>query len=83
MLRYESIFMVSKILLYGLPISAAIMVLMHISMMEGFQFEMVIPWLSVAIAIVGVFLIVGVTMLYSSHKVKKENIIDALRTENL
>lgn len=83
MLRYESIFYGLKALLYGLPISAAIMVLMHISMMEGFQFEMVIPWLSVAIAIVGVFLIVGVTMLYSSHKVKKENIIDALRTENL
>ena len=37
--------------------------------------------MSVAIAIVAVFMIVGVAMLYSSKKIKKENIIDILKQE--
>jgi len=46
-----------------------------------FDYAFTVPWASVAVVIVSVFLIVGVAMLYSSAKVKKENIIDVLKQE--
>lgn len=82
MINYESIFYGIKALLYGLPISFGIMLLMHRAFSEGFSFGFTIPWLSVLYVIIAVFAIVGISMLYSSSKVKKENIIDALKQEN-
>jgi putative ABC transport system permease protein len=37
----------------------------------------------VVIAVAAVFIVVFVTMLYASRKIKKDNTIDALRTENV
>lgn len=82
MIRYESIFYGLKTLLYGLPISFGIMLIMSRSISNmGFSFY--IPWLAVLIAVFGVFAVVGVTMLYSSSKVKKQNIVDGLKDENI
>ncbi len=41
------------------------------------------PWASYGVAVIAIFIIVGSTMLYSSARVKKENIIDALKAENM
>ena len=46
-----------------------------------FSYEFIVPWSSVAVVVVSVFVIVGVAMLYSSAKVRKENIIDVLKQE--
>ncbi|SNT18082.1 putative ABC transport system permease protein [Anaerovirgula multivorans] len=81
MINYESIFYGIKALVYGLPISFAMMYLIYRTLMMKFRFGFEIPWVSVFIAIAAVFIIVGVAMLYSSKKVKKENIIDALKQE--
>ena len=35
------------------------------------------------IAVAAVYLVVGITMLYGSRKVRKQNIIDGLRQENI
>src|SRR5690625_2147871 len=78
MINYESIFYGIKSLLYGLPISFGIMYLIYHSMMGAFKYPFQIPWGSIIGTIIAVFLIVGSAMLYSSSKVKKENIIDAL-----
>lgn len=83
MINYESIFYGIKSLLYGLPISIAVMYLIHRSLMNIFKYNFRLPWLSIIIVIVTVFIIVGASMLYSSAKVKKENIIDALKQENI
>lgn len=83
MIHYESIFYGLKSLLYGLPISGGIMWLIYHSMSEGFSYPFTVPWGSICITIVGIFLIVGVSMLYASAKVRKENIIDALKQENI
>ncbi|MEC5273002.1 ABC transporter permease [Caldifermentibacillus hisashii] len=83
MLNYESIFYGMKALLYGLPISLVIMYLMYRSFSNSFAYRFNLPWVSLLVTILGVFIIVGVTMLYSSSKVKKENIIDALKQENI
>jgi putative ABC transport system permease protein len=81
MLNYESIFYGVKALLYGLPISILVMYLMHRTLMMNFDYAFTIPTTSLCIVIVAVFIIVGVAMLYSSNKVRKENIIDALKQE--
>ncbi len=81
MLNYESIFYGLKALIYGLPISIAVIYLIYKVLMDSFEFAFILPLTSIGIVIISVFLIVGIAMLYSSHKVRKENIIDALRQE--
>ncbi|WP_303864205.1 ABC transporter permease [Alkalibaculum bacchi] len=81
MINYESLFYGIKALLYGLPISFVVMYLIHKTLMVKFGFVFEIPWVSVSIAIIAVFVIVGVSMLYSSKKIKRENIIDVLKQE--
>ncbi len=81
MLNYESIFYGLKALIYGLPISIAVIYLIYQVLMDTFEFAFTLPITSIVIVIIAVFLIVGIAMLYSSHKVRKENIIDALRQE--
>ncbi len=83
MIRYESIFYGIKALLYGLPISIAVMWLVHGVLSEMFQPEFILPWGNLLIAVLSVFLIVGISMLYSSTKIKKANIIDALKDETI
>lgn len=83
MLNYESIFYGMKSLLYGLPISLVVMYLIHRSMMNSFGYSFMLPWSSIIFVIVAVFAIVGSAMLYSGSKVKKENIIDALKQESI
>lgn len=83
MLNYESIFYGIKALLYGIPLSFVAMFLMYYALGEGFTFGFAVPWVPLVIAVVAVFLIVGSTMLYAGHKVKRENIIDALKEENI
>jgi len=83
MLNYECIFYGLKSLLYGLPVSILISWWMYSSMTGLFGFSFILPWKEIAICVVSVFLIVFITMLQSSSRLKKENIIDALKAENL
>jgi len=83
MIRFESVFYGLKALLYGLPISLAVSLLLHGMQSDVFELGFPLPWASYGAAIVLIFIIVGATMLYSSAKVKKENIIDALKIENM
>jgi putative ABC transport system permease protein len=83
MMRYESIFYGMKALLYGLPLSFIVMFLLYKSMIQGFEMKFMVPWTSVGISVVGVFVIVGITMLYSTARLRKENIIDTLKQENI
>lgn len=81
MIRFESVFYGLKALLYGLPISIAVSLLLHGMQADVFEIGFSLPWVSYGAAVVFIFVIVGATMLYSSAKVKKENIIDALKEE--
>jgi putative ABC transport system permease protein len=44
--------------------------------------QFTLPWGSYGFAVALIFIIVLVTMWYSSSKIKKENILDALKEEN-
>jgi len=81
MINYESIFYGIKALIYGLPISFIAMYLIYKSLTESFEFDFTIHWISVLVAVFSVFFVVGATMVYSSSKIRKENIIDALKQE--
>ncbi|MDP5276334.1 ABC transporter permease [Chengkuizengella axinellae] len=83
MINYESIFYGIKSLLYGLPISVAIMYLIYTSLMNTFSYDFSLPWMAILFTVIAIFMIVGAAMLYASSKVKKENIIDALKMENI
>ena len=83
MMNFECVFYGLKALLFGLPVSLLISLLIRQSLNQGIVAAYELPWLSVGIAVLSVFLVVFVTMLYAMSKVRKENIIDALKNENL
>lgn|GEM_PF-2929346 len=62
------------------PLGLGINLLLYRVMDEGFIFAFTLPWKSYIVVAASVFAIVFFTMLYSSSKLKKENIIDSLRT---
>jgi len=82
-LRYESIFYGLKALLYGLPFSIVISLLMYNAVGHSFEFQFVLPWNSILICIIGVFLITFITMIHAGRKMKHDNIADTLKQENL
>ena len=83
MMNFECIFYGLKALLYGLPLSVLMTYLIHLAMNQGLGMAFTLPWAAILIASASVFLVVFVTMMYSMNKVKKDNIVDALKNENL
>lgn len=83
MMRFECFLYGARTMLWGLPLSVMMSLLLYrcIVLGGGFQIHYIFPWNHMGISILGVFLIVFITMLYASNKVRKENIIDALRDE--
>lgn len=83
-IRFESLFVGLRALMIGIPISLGITLLLHLSMSGAVSFDTIkIPWMSILIAVIGVFIIILLSMSYSSRKVKKENILEAIREENI
>jgi putative ABC transport system permease protein len=83
MLSYECLFYGFKALMFGLPISFGVTRLIYGAVMQGVDVPFSLPWSSIGIAVSGVFAIVFVTMMYAVNKLKKENVIDALRDDLL
>ncbi len=84
MILFESLFFGLKSLIYGIPVSFLCVLYIHDSM-SGFSTRdhMLIPWGAICFVVIGVFLIVLLAMRYSVHKIKKENILNAIRDENI
>lgn len=84
MMNFECLFYGMRTLLIGLPIASIISWLIYKGMMSVERmdnFNFIFPWGSIAVSVLSVFVIVFITMLYAISKIKKENIIDALRDE--
>lgn len=84
MMVFECIFYGMRALLLGLPIAGIISWLIY----KGFvaaerteNFKYVFPFSSMVISAFSVLFIVFITMLYAIGRIKKENIIDALRND--
>ncbi|MEG9294847.1 FtsX-like permease family protein [Mangrovibacillus sp. Mu-81] len=83
MINYESIFYGVNALLFGLPVSIGVMYLIHKSVGETFEYGFELPWIDILFVIIAIFIIVSSAMLYSIGKIKKENIIEGLKQENI
>lgn len=81
MLVYESLFYGLKTLLYGLPIGLFFVWLENKIMSTSFSMGFVIPTAQIVIALILLLVIIGIAMFYSFGKLRKENILDGLRTE--
>jgi len=82
MMCFECVLYGGRTMLWGLPLSGILSYLIYRGMViGGGNIEYVFPWKSMTISVFGVLFIVFITMLYAIKKIKKENIIDALRDD--
>lgn len=83
MLNYECIFYGLKALLYGLPASIGVTYLIYKSIENGVEMGFYLPYKSILVSILSVFIVVFISMMYSMSKIREENIMDGIRNENL
>lgn len=82
-LSFESIFFGLKSLLYSIPVSIAVSYLIYKNILGIVDMEFKLPIKPIIISVLAVFIIVFITMRYSARKIKKENILEAIREENI
>ena len=83
MLNYECLIYGGRSLAIGLPISFIISFFIHYVINQMVQVDYFIPYVSVLLAIAMVFVVVFITMLYTTRKIRRNNVIEELRIENI
>ena len=83
MIRLESILYGLKSLLIGIPLGLIGSYCIYNGIAKGLDFGYILPLKSIIIAIIFVFIIVGLTMKYSLNKINKQNIIETIREDNI
>jgi putative ABC transport system permease protein len=83
MMRFECALYGMRALLVGLPLAIIFSWLIYKGMVIGGaeNIDFVFPWFSMGISVFSVLLVIFITMIYAVSKIKKENIIDALRDD--
>lgn len=81
MLVYESLFYGLKTLLYGLPIGLFFVWIENKIMSTSFDAGFMMPTAQIVFALILLLVILCIAMFYSFGKLRKENILDGLRTE--
>ena len=83
MLNYECLIYGGRSLAIGLPISFIFSFFIHYVINQMVQVDYFIPYISVLLAITMVFVVVFITMLYTTRKIRRNNVIEELRIENI
>ena len=83
MLNYECLIYGGRSLAIGLPISFIFSFFIHHVINQMVQVDYFIPYVSVLLAIAMVFVVVFITMLYTTRKIRRNNVIEELRIENI
>lgn len=83
MIKLESILYGLKSLIIGIPIGLLGSFAIYKSFASSIDFGYLVPWGSIIISIIFVFIIVGLTMRYSLGKINKQNIIETIRQDNI
>jgi putative ABC transport system permease protein len=81
MIVFESLLYGIKALVFGLPLGMVFNYLIYKSVSDNFTTNYAIPYMTYAVAVISVFAVVGVAMIYSTSKTRKDNIIDGLKSE--
>lgn len=80
----ESFFFVLKSLVFAIPVSFGLIALLHFFITRSVYVSgILIPWGAVLTAILGSYLVVLMTTMYATGKMRKENILEAIREENI
>lgn len=83
MMNYECMIYGVHALLWGLPAAFAMSYVIYRITDVSFEVNFHVPLYSIAIAVGSVFVVVFCTMLYATHRLRRDNTIDALKNENL
>ncbi|MCI8401645.1 MAG: ABC transporter permease [Lachnospiraceae bacterium] len=82
-LNYECLLYGMKSFLYAAPVSVGITWLIYERVKgEGYFIRFYIPWQTILTAILALFAVVSVTMLYAAKKIRRRDLAGALREEN-
>jgi len=82
MMGFECLLYGIRSLLLGLPLALLLSWMIYKGMEHGGAvIKFAFPWTSILISISGVFFVIFISMLYSTGKIRKENIIDSLRDD--
>ena len=83
MIRLESLFYGVKSLVIGIPLGIIGSILIYKAFEVGNDLGYVIPWESIIIASIVVFLLISIIMHFSVKKINKQNIIETIRNDNI
>lgn len=83
MMNLECLIYGVRSILWSIPFSVAVTWLMYKNVSSIMSCGYIFPVKSAVISVVTVFAVVFISMLFSASKIKKENIIDILRNENI
>ena len=83
MMNLECIIYGLKGLLWGLPISILVTFLIHRVTNGVYESGFYIPWHSLVIAVGSVFVVIFAAMWYTAAKIRKDNVVETLKNENL
>ena len=83
MMCFECICYGLRTLMVGLPVSGVFSWLIHRGFIAGGaeNINFLFPWGSMGISVMGVFFVIFISMLYAVRRIRRENIIDALRDD--
>lgn len=83
MMNYECMIYGSRSLLLGLPISMVVTYAIYHVVNEMSYVPFMIPFVSILISIGMVFIVVFITMIYATRRIRKNNVIEELRIDNI
>lgn len=85
MIVFEGVFYGLGAIIIGML--SSIFILFMINEYEGrinkIAYQFSIPWLNIAICIIVIYAIIGISSWYAKNKIKNDNIIDNIKDENI
>lgn len=81
MMNFECLIYGFKGVLYGLPVAVLATYGIYQAISASIAGAFYIPWYGVAIAVGSIFVVVFLTMIYSMHKIRKDNVVDILKED--
>ena len=79
MMNYECLIYGARSLIYGFPLTVLISAALWKTLGAGTDVKFLIPWGYLSVAAAGVFMVVFLTMMYTMHMIKRNNIVDELK----
>jgi putative ABC transport system permease protein len=83
MIRFENIYYGLKSLIYGLPVGIFLDYFLYKNINSVFVYDYRFPFSTVITCIISVVIITSITTIYSIKKIQNDNIIDAIKQENI